>query len=581
MNFSNLGFFKKINDLVRTRTFDYIILVAVVFLTINIFVFFFDFDGEQKITIYLRRMGDAMFFSLPAYFLYKKRFLFIYIILFNMYILTNIWYYRNYSTIMPLTSYLLFENLNGLGPSIINSIRVKDIFLILPSVCYFIYYSVCKRNVCSRRFEWKFFLLSLSCFLVVILPYYVLPMKEGQQYPTPIDSYRHEIINACYQYGIVNYWIYQYMFLQGCDDSEKVKACSFVKEYGITENKAPLLVENSGKNLILVIVESLQTWPMALNIDGHEITPNLNSLIREENTLFLPKVLPQVSGGRSADAQLLINTGLLPIRLGAVATLYATHEFPALSKYFSLMGYYSATLICDDKAYWNQETTCKSYGFEDIYDNLGNEIKYRSDEVLFKEAVPLLKDFKQPFYAQLVTYSGHDPVDTDFKTWINDIDFASTEVKNSLKITEYVDSCIGQFIKDLKNNGLYDNSIIIITGDHDGISFNKYEGRDKCLLEDRFVPFIVLNSPLKVETDKVVGQSDLFPTILDIMGVDSFYRGLGESVFRNISDCAVYHTGEVCGSCRNDLIIEYKKELWTISDILIRMNYFKQEKFYK
>lgn len=561
----------------NTRFFVFILLSLVFFITLNLFVSFFDFEGIRKFTVYFRRMADAMFFALPVFFLYRKRYLFPYIVLFNLYVLTNIWYYRNYGTIMPLTSYLLVENLHGLGPSIINSMRLKDIWLILPSICFFIYYVRCKRDRDIFKLEWKWLLVSIFVISSAILPYYVLPMREGQQYPTPIDFYRHEVVNACYLYGFVNYWVFQYMFLQGCDESEINYANEFIKEHRIFDRNDSLLVRNTGKNLILVIVESLQTWPMNVCINGKEVTPNLNRIVDDENVLFLPKVLPQVSGGRSADAQLMLNTGLLPIKLGAVATLYATNRFIALPRMLSAYGYSSAILLCDDKAYWNQETTSMSYGFGKIYDKLNHEIIYKSDEVLFREAIPLLKEMTEPFYAQLVTYSGHDPVDTDFNSWINDEKFVSDEVRNSLKITEYEDKCIGKFIEELKTCGLYDNSIIIITGDHDGVTFNKYESREKCLLEDRFVPFIVLNSSLRLEeTGNVVGQSDLFPTLLDIMGVKSSYRGLGESIFRNQDNCAIYHTGEYCGGCKNDSIIEYKRSLWTISDILIRMDYLNK-----
>ena len=82
---------------------------------------------------------------------------------------------------------------------------------------------------------------------------------------------------------------------------------------------------------------------------------------------------------------------------------------------------------------------------------------------------------------------------------------------------------------------------------------------------------------MKAECDKVIGQSDIYPTLLDMMGVEGYlFHGLGESVFRHQSDCAVYHTGEHIGNCKSDSVVEYKKELWKLSDILIRMDYFKK-----
>lgn len=147
----------------------------------------------------------------------------------------------------------------------------------------------------------------------------------------------------------------------------------------------------------------------------------------------------------------------------------------------------------------------------------------------------------------------------------------------NLIITQYVDSCIGSFIDEIRANGLLDRSVVVITGDHDCITRNRYDGWEKCLPSDRFVPLIIINSPLQAQdTDAVIGQGDIFPSILDMTGVGNCpYRGMGTSVFRDHPGTAIYHDGTAVGKTVGRIADELRHR-WTISDILIRMNYWNE-----
>lgn len=559
-------------NIIHKRWFAYLSLSLAFYISLLVFTAELEVPGFNYPTVLLRRLAEASLWALPSFFLRKKRYLFPYILLVNLYLLTNTWYFRNYGTLMPLSSYLMIENLNGLGPSILNSIRGGDFWIICPSVCYALFYSLTKRSakVCADRI----ILIAAIIFIAgMISPSYIF--HKPTEYAHPFTLFKNEVLRAYKQLGFTNYWIYYIKFMKGCSEEEKAYARNFMDKLYSKNCPETLLTEHPHKNLILILVESLQSWPIGLKVNNIEITPCLNKITKQDNTLFFAKVLPQVKGGRSSDAQLILNTGLLPINEGAAASLFGTNDFIALPKILKKYGYQSNSLLCDNRIYWNQEATTHSYGFDRLFDKLSDQAKYRADEHLFKNALPLLRRFEEPFYAQLVTMSGHDAVETDLDSRLQYEEFISPTIKYNLIITEYVDRCIGNFLEDLKTCGLYDKSIIIITGDHDSITYDRYEGRNTCKLTDRFVPFIIINAPLKTETGNVIGQSDIFPSILDLMGIQSNYRGLGESVFRKQWDCAVYHTGETAGQCKIDSVIQAKKERWVVSDILIRSNYFK------
>ena len=95
--------------------------------------------------IRLRRFTDAMLLALPVWFLHKKRWVLLWIALADLYLLSNVWYYRNYGNVMPLPSYLMVRNLDGLGPSIRSSIRFRDLWIVLPSVCFAVCYPFLSR----------------------------------------------------------------------------------------------------------------------------------------------------------------------------------------------------------------------------------------------------------------------------------------------------------------------------------------------------------------------------------------------------------------------------------------------------
>ena len=89
--------------------------------------------------------------------------------------------------------------------------------------------------------------------------------------------------------------------------------------------------------------------------------------------------------------------------------------------------------------------------------------------------------------------------------------------------------------------------MIVIVGDH--------TIKDKRIksFHDKWVPFIIINSPLQQYSGRPISQIDIFPTILDIFGkeyrfLEIDYTGLGESIFRNIdSDSPVELTQEDYG----------------------------------
>ena len=560
------------------RTAYYLAVVLSILATLSILDSFWEIPHPWHTSVWIRRFADAMLLALPAWFLRRRGWLVLWLLIIDLYLFSNLWYYRNYGSIMPLSSYAMWQNLDGLGPSIRNSMRREDGWLLLPAACLVLFSLLTGRFACTASRGRR--LAACGTALLVAAIILLAPYRhDPKSFDHPGPRFRNEPMVALRDFGWTSYWIYQIANSRGCTEEERIEARRFVENAELNRGQAPGIAPH-GKNLILILMESQASWPIGLEIDGRKVQPFLDSLARDTSVLYFPKVLPQVKDGRSSDAQLLINTGLLPAATGAASSLYGSRNtYPSLPKALKKRGYTSASFVCDFESYWNQEATTRSFGFDTLhYDLRGDHPTLTADEELYRRSLAILKRMSEPFYAQVVTMSGHDAIESGFDTPLNKARIADEQVKNYLVIAEYVDRCLATFIDSLKRCGLYERSLIVITGDHDSITRNRCEGRRECRLEDRYVPLFLLNAPRRMPTDRVIAQCDIYPTLLDAMGIDEYlFHGLGESLYRHQSDCAADHTSGWVGEHSDDSVRPYRKELWRISDILLRADYFREE----
>ena len=206
--------------------------------------------------IRLRRFTDAMLLALPVWFLHKKRWVLLWIALADLYLLSNVWYYRNYGNVMPLPSYLMVRNLDGLGPSIRSSIRLRDLWIVLPSVCFAVCHPFLSRYD-SKGGGKRFRIVWCAGCLLFIAAVVALPYRHDRNsFSHPWPCFRNELMVGYREFGLINYWIYEIGCLQGCSDEEKQYAAQFVEASERRAFRDPLAPEHR-KNLIVVLMESL------------------------------------------------------------------------------------------------------------------------------------------------------------------------------------------------------------------------------------------------------------------------------------------------------------------------------------
>jgi len=286
------------------------------------------------------------------------------------------------------------------------------------------------------------------------------------------------------------------------------------------------------RNVILIQVESLENIVMGKNIEGQEITPNLNKLAKEG--LYFSNYYAPVGPGTTADTEFMVLNSLYPLPDTVAFIRYAYNNYTALPDWLKNNGYHTFALHGDVPSFWNRANIYPQLGYEkwfgrDDY-SITREIGVYDlgDEDFFKQSIAKLQSLPQPFMATLITLTSHSPfqMPADLET----LNISATTSldwlqKNYLQSIHYVDQALGKFIENLKTAGLYDNSLILIYGDHGSFSgINGALGGDNSAFADlqtTRVPMIILapNTALKAESTTPASHLDVYPTVANLLGI--------------------------------------------------------------
>ena len=362
----------------------------------------------------------------------------------------------------------------------------------------------------------------------------------------------------------------------------------------------PKTLPGDRRRVVVIFVESLESWVLERSVEGQELTPCLNRLLHEERTLYAPQVVTQVKGGRSIDAQLLVTAGLLPLENGCWSARCPHTAYPSLVKAFRQRHPGSRALLFtpDKEIVWNQMIVAREFGFDSLLSHkhfrndrtTGTGSRRRLcdgaffDQCLEKLAEPqMLPDTAGACYLQFVTYSSHHPfVIPEELHRIRLRQEMPRRLRDYLTAVNYVDHALGEFIAALRRNPRLSDAMIVITGDHEGLASERpalassAAGRG-LVSEGRFTPLIVVNAPAAMRCTDTVGQIDIYPTLLDLLGLDDYHwHGLGRSLLRaDAPRAAVDPRLERVGAAVDSTTEQHLRQAWSLSDRIIRSDYFR------
>lgn len=523
--------------------------------TYIVYKFFFRLSlvslGEE-ILIVINSIGPILLIYGSIYFLKpsKRSFAIIGVsVLFSVIMIANTLFYKFYDDIMTLPILLQMDNTGGLGSSVMNLIDFKVLFLIMNLPILMVANRRLKDSTKGTpHFYKKYFISMIGAYLLTFGLSYLsgLPMFNV--------PYNREVMIktlGIYQYGLYDIYLSLTTPIDYAlaENNEFIEVSNYVKSNQINPN-SELFGVAKDQNIIVISLESLQEFAINLEVNGEEVTPFLNQFIQE--CYYFNNFYQQTSQGKTSDAEFITENSLYAADRGSAFYAKSQNQYESLASILKGQGYYTAVFHANEKEFWNRETMYEALGFDHFFDesaflvNEENSFGWGlTDEAFFEQTLDYLKGLPQPFYAKLLTLTNHYPFEIPEQyQYISPGETNNEIVNHYITTVRYLDEALKSFITNLKESGLYDNTIIVMYGDHYGLSESYYEDLAILLQEEEItlnrhldlqrVPFII-HLPNQEEGEvvsTVSGQIDMKPTLLNLVGLPvNAYINFGQDLF--------------------------------------------------
>lgn len=349
---------------------------ALVFIAIFLKFLLFDlywcmmttFTPFSKIETYLYAMLVTLMLLLPWCCFRAVKTTWMLMLLLDGLLVSNLMYFRTYMTAIPLDSYFIVGNLSDFSNSVFDSLRWCDsLFFLLTIICICLYRKVDgverQSPVCNGFRKKHYFLLAGIVSLSVCTQ---IGLNGG--FRKAYESLQNANMHIC---SVPMYTLFGHLYYNALQEKDvyTTQKQKIIDDWMGTHEVCLPLPDSipSRTSLVIILCESLESWVLERTVEGKEITPCLNALLKSPSTLYAPYVLTQVAGGRSIDCQLLLNAGLLPINAGAYSMKYPSHTYFTLTKAMKEKFLSKSYLFTVDKPIvWNQGVIARSFGIDSL-----------------------------------------------------------------------------------------------------------------------------------------------------------------------------------------------------------------------
>ncbi|MBI6038720.1 LTA synthase family protein [Clostridium perfringens] len=538
-------------------------------------------------------------------FLFKNKGKFFSLIIVDLFItlitVMDIWYFRGFQTVPSVMLLKQTANLDNLGDSIFSMASPYDLLFFVDFIILIIAFIIFRKSFKNCKSNWKgtLVVLLISICYIGYVPFNVNVLKRENVRNSYLFS-NYDPTNTVEYFSPIGYHIFDVYnvyknskpYKMTAEDEAKIKEYYDFKNENLPDNEFKGMFK--GKNLIVIQVESLEDFVINKKVDGQEITPNINKLLN--NSIYLPNIFEQVNEGTSSDSDLMVNTSMLPLRQGSTFFRNPATTYNSLPNILEKDGYSTIAIHSDKGSFWNYAQGLNGIGFDKFVDyysfdrdeNIGLGL---SDGSYFRQIEPMIKELKQPFYAFTVTLTSHGPFDLpkEYRELKLSPELDDNVLGGYFQSIHYTDAKIGMFIESLKKDGLLDNTVIAIEGDHTG-PHKYYNSKIESLSNpeswwldngNHTVPLIIYNPSIKtpVKDDVYGGQIDIMPTLLYLLGVDNnVYQNtaLGRNLLNTKRSYAVLTDKTIKGEL-TDKEKEIVGNVLDLSDKMIRADYFKDK----
>lgn len=458
---------------------------------------------------------------------------------------SNVVFYRFNNDFITLPVLTQTSNFGSLGSSILALMNWYDIFYMLDVALLLVLFLTSKQMWKHERMNLRLPVTIMATGALLFTFNLILAeIDRPQLLKRTFD--RNYIVKYLGAYNFAIYDTIQNVktsterVLADSDDLTEVRNYTMLKYAKPNEE---LFGVAEGKNIIKIHLESFHSFLINFELNGEEVTPFINSLVNEQQDEFtyFENFFHQTEQGKTADAELIVDNSLYGLPQGSAFVTKGKNTYQSLPAILNQkQGYTSAIFHGDGKSFWNRDEIYKQFGIDyfiyDAYYDMSEEqvIGYGlKDKPFFKESMPILEALPQPFYAHLITLTHHHPylIDEEDAT-IGPAETRDSSVDRYFQTARYLDESLEMFFNDLKEAGLYEDSIIFLYGDHYGISENHYRALGEIFeteMDDyqyanlQRVPFLIKIPGVKGQgtISEYAGQIDVVPTILHLLGIEA------------------------------------------------------------
>lgn len=571
----------------------------------------FTINSVFRIKPLITDLGLILLIGSFGYFVKPKnqfKYYFTCLIIINLTCLISSIYYRFFTSFASIGELATVGQTETVKGSIFDRLKIYDfIYIIIP----FIFYLIHKKLLSSVYYSFidkieksKKMFITTFCVGIVFVGY-SLGVAKNSDYSRLAKQWNRLYIVE--RFGIIMYQVndfVQYLTPQISSLFGQEKATELFNDYFNTKEKTK---ENkytgvlTGKNIVFVHMESMQSFLMNLSFNGKDVTPNLKRLAKEG--MHFTNFYPQVSTGTSSDTEFTLLTGLMPASSGTVFVSYYDRNYFTIPKYLASRGYETFSMHGNLSSMWNRNKAHPSLGYNSMY--FGDVFDYTdkdvinlgiNDSLFFKEAIPMLESIEKNntnYMGTVITLSNHSPFklasmhsnldltshyevtnDSGITQTLEKDYLSSTSVGEYIKSANYADNALGDFISYIKNSNYFNNTVFVFYGDHDAkLSRNEinylynlnpetggvYKKGDKnYVLYDYYehelnkkTPLIIwsknkeLQSIFKGEVTYTMGMYNVAATILNMYGIYNKYN-VGEDIFTvKDNNLVIYPNGNI------------------------------------
>ena len=506
------------------------------------------------------KLAASILFASVTFLLRDKRWLILLSFLIDTWFIANLIYMRNNHILLDAEAFNMSSNLHGYFWSVLIYIEwgIDLIFYGLTALFCIVYRYTTKS---ARR--WRAWIIVVLASVVLRLAgeaiyvsehktsFDVLPFARERREPVYGMHFPTTVANTSVLYSPVYILTDYFLMINGIQPERPLTDTDLQT---MTELDNGQSTDTLQSPLIIILLESLENWVLT-----PQIMPNLYRLTQSDHVFYANRIHTQIVGAPSADGQLIINTGLLPINAGGTCLYYGKNTYPSV---MSLAPDSTVCLLPHDLRVWNQTEMSPAYGYD-------TTICYSDiDTLLFQKLTSLIDEGMQ--YIQCITQSTHAPFVSEEYSRLPLPDDMPWVMYNFIRAFNALDDGLGYFVRKLETDSLLQQFTIVITADHRILHYEKRcqmqqyadaHNMNMCPMDD-CLPLIIYSPKIQgnIHCTDDAYQMDIYPTYMSLLGVENYrWRGFGINLIENTK-----------------LRFIQENEAYILSDKLIRNNYFCQ-----